>query len=195
MNLQNMKILLLKKYFNVVLIGDDSLTVTERLQYLWKSIITFAPIAFLLDTFNLWFEENQLFFSAVVFFIFANMSLGAYMHLKKNSFDWFTLLKKTMTMVVAVMITYLILELILRVAGSNLVTETFRTALQVATLLYPGSKILKNIFILSEGEHPPQWVMEKIYNFQKNGDLSVFLGNKEKEEEIDEESELQEGDL
>jgi hypothetical protein len=185
-----MKILFLKKYFNVVLIGDDSLTITERLHYLWKSIITFAPIAFLLDAFNLWFGENKLFFSGVILFIFVNMSLGAWMHYKKKSFDWETLLKKTMIMVVAVLVTYLILEIILKVAGSNPVTEIFRTTLQVATLLYPGSKILKNIFILSEGEHPPQWVMEKIYNFQKNGDLSIFLKTKEELDELQEQGDL-----
>lgn len=177
-----MKVLLLKKYFNIVLLGDDNLTISERLHYLWKSIITFAPIAYLLNMFNLWFEDNRLFFNAVIIFIFVNMVLGAYMHIKRKTFEWFELIKKTMTMVVAVMLTYFILELVLQVAGHNIVTEGFRATLQVATLLYPGSKILKNIFIFTNGEHPPQWMMEKIYNFQKNGDLSAFLKTKKDEE-------------
>lgn len=163
------------------MIGDDTLSFSERAEYFWKSIITFAPIAFLLDAFNLWFEQNQLFFTSVILFIFVNMILGGYMHYKKATFDWQELLKKTMTMIVVVMTSYLILELILEVAGHNLVVDVFRTTIQVATLLYPGSKILKNVFILSEGEHPPQWVMEKIYNFQQNGDLSAFLKTKEEE--------------
>lgn len=51
----------------------------------------------------------------------------------------------------------------------------FRVVLQMTTLIYPLSKILKNIFIISKGEHPPEWIMKRIYNFQENGDLSAFL--------------------
>ena len=177
--IETMKILLLKNYFNVVLIGDESLSVTERLYYLGKTLLTFGPIAFILDRFDLWFAENQLFFTGAIFFIFLNMIFGACMHKWKKTFSWKVFIVKTMLMTTVILITYLILEVIISVAGHNTITSLFRTTLQVSTLLYPGSKILKNVFILSKGEHPPQWVMEKIYNFQENGDLSEFLSNKE----------------
>jgi hypothetical protein len=173
-----MKIFLYRKYFNIILLGDEALSLQQRAFYMGKSLITLAPIAFLMDMLNVWFFDNQLFFTTVVAFVFLNMILGAYMHRKNGTFDWFILIKKTMTMIIATMLTYFVLELILMVAGSNIVTETFRTTIQVATLLYPGSKILKNIFILSDGEHPPKWVMQKIYNFQNDGDLSAFMDNK-----------------
>ena len=44
-----------------------------------------------------------------------------------------------------------------------------------------SQKPLKNIFILSEGEHPPKWLMQRIYNFQNNGDLKEFMSLKKPE--------------
>lgn len=111
------------------------------------------------------------------------------MNFKKKTFSWLVLIVKTGAMILVTFVTYMILELILIVAGSNILTEGFRAALQVATLLYPASKILKNIFILSNGEYPPEWVMKKLHDFQKNGDLSEFLKqkkeNKKEEDDID----------
>ena len=176
------KELFYKKYFDVVLISDENLDLLERFKYLWNSLITFAPIAFLLKAFNIWFIDNGLFFTAIVGFIFTNMVLGGYMHWKKRTFSIESLLKKTITMTIIVSVTYIVLELILRVAGQNMVTTAFQIALQVSTLLYPAGKILKNIFILSDGEHPPKWIMERIYNFQENGDLAEFLNAKKPEE-------------
>jgi hypothetical protein len=180
--LKSMKILFLKNYINLALIGDDSLSISERMPYLYKSLLIFGPIALFLDVFHLWFETNKIFATGTVAFIFINMLFGAIMHKLKRTFVWQDLLVKTMRMVVVVGLTYFILEIILKIAGSNIVTEAFRTSLQVATLFYPGGKILKNIFILSKGEHPPKWIMEKMYNFQKNGDLATFTNNTTKDD-------------
>lgn len=178
MVVQNIKTLFFKIYFNTILLSDNEISLLERLQYIWKSFITFAPIAIVLNLFNLWFVDNKTFFNGVVACIFINMLLGSVMHIRKKTFNILILLKKTLLMIIVVLLTYLVLELVLIVAGSNSLTESFRTVLQVATLIYPISKILKNIFILSNGEHPPKWLMEKIYNFQENGDLSKLLESK-----------------
>jgi len=123
------------------------------------------------------------------------MIMGGFMHHRKSSFHWQELLEKTMIMIVVVMISYLIMAIMFEVAGHNIIVDTFETTVQVATLLYPGSKILKNIFILSEGQHPPEWVMKKIYNFQKNGDLAEFLMSKEEKEEEEEADTNTNGDI
>lgn len=176
-----MRKLFYKKYFNLVLASEDSIDLSTRLENFWQAFLAFAPVAFILKAFNVWFETHELFFIGILMFILINMILGAYMHLKKGSFSFETLLIKTIKMTIILFITYLILAIILAVAGTNMVTTSFEIALQVSTLLYPAGKILKNVFILSEGEHPPQWVMERIYNFQKNGDLSEFLSSKKEE--------------
>lgn len=173
----------MKLYYNFILMSDNDLTITERLQYYWKSLLTLAPIALSLEVLNLWFTNNKLFGTGIIALITVNMLVGGYMHLKKGNFQWREFIQKTISMVVVVFITYLVLELIISVAGDNFIVEGFRAVLQVATLLYPGSKILKNVFILSNGEHPPKWIMQKIYNFQENGDLKEFLNTEKSSDE------------
>lgn len=187
--LQQIKVQLLKQYCSIIMIGDESIEWVERLKYLLKSVITFAPIAWVLGVLNLWFSNNDFFFSATVLVIAINMGLGGYTHhkKKKRTFSWKILMLKTSEMVVVTFLTYITLDVVLQVAGSNQVTDGFRTALQVATLLYPASKILKNIYILTGGEHPPKWIIERLYNFQENGDLSELIGKKEEEKETKEE--------
>lgn len=169
------KILLTKLFYNFILIGDKNLSIIERIEFFLKSLLTIAPIAFLVELTQSWVLNNQKFTTAVVLIILINMVIGAYIHVKKGDFKWKKFITKSISMVIVINITYIVLELILGRAGENFIVEGFRAALQVATLLYPGSKILKNIFILSNGEHPPKWVMQKIYNFQENGDLKQFL--------------------
>jgi len=173
-----MKKFLYQKYFTIVLTADDSLTVLERCKYLFSCVLTFAPVAIILSALGVWFETNKLFLCSIIVFIFINMILGGRMHWKSRTFSMKLLLQKTVEMIMVVGIVYLVLELILKVAGENVITSSFQATLQVATLLYPGGKILKNIFILSEGEHPPKWLMQKIYNFQNNGDLKEFMSLK-----------------
>jgi len=99
-------------------------------------------------------------------------------HNRRQEFSWKTLLKKTNEMMFIVIISYLTLEIIMSVAGGNEIVTFFRITIQITTLLYPGSKILKNIFIFSKGEYPPEWLMKKVYNFQESGDLNEFLKSK-----------------
>lgn len=186
--LNKLKIMLLKLVFGIMLVDDKSLSITERVEYFFKSLMALAPIAFLVELSRDWILDNKEFTSAIVLIVLINMGVGAYMHFKKKSFKWKDFIVKSVTMIVVINITYIVLELILGRAGDNVIVDGFRAALQVATLLYPGSKILKNIFILSNGEHPPKWIMERIYNFQENGDLSELFKS-EKQEEDQSESE------
>jgi hypothetical protein len=97
------------------------------------------------------------------------------MHHSAKRFDWEKLLYKTVKMLLIISGVYFVLQGIISPVGENIVTVGFKATFQVATLLYPGAKILKNLFILSKGEHPPKWIMQKVYNFQANGDLKAFL--------------------
>ena len=70
-----------------------------------------------------------------------------------------------------VIIGYVMLEMLRYTAGDNLAGEIFRILIQISTLLFPISKVLKNIFILSKGKYPPKFFMQRLYNFEKTGDL------------------------
>lgn len=76
---------------------------------------------------------------------------------------------------------YTLLEMLRLTAGDNMIGEGFKVVIQITTLLYPISKALKNFYILSNKQFPPQFIMNKIYNFEKTGDIKEFF-NKEKEE-------------
>jgi hypothetical protein len=53
--------------------------------------------------------------------------------------------------------------------------------------IFPASKILKNIYILSNKQYPPSFIMDKIYKFEKDGNVTDLLG-KENEDNINEEN-------
>ena len=76
-------------------------------------------------------------------------------------------------------ITYILLEMLRLTAGNNLVGEGFKVLIQITTLLYPISKALKNIYVWSEKQFPPQFIMDKIYKFEQTGDLEELLNKKE----------------
>lgn len=158
--------------------ADTSIKMSERAVFWAKSLLVFIPVSWILDSLGIWFCDNKLFMTFLVASIFLNMLLGAIMNLKIGKFNWKVLMEKTVIMVFTTGIVYLTIEGVISVAGQNVVTQGFRAALQIATLMFPVSKIAKNSFILTNGKYPPKWLMQKIYNFQENGDLSVFSNSK-----------------
>lgn len=175
-----LKLFFVKLYCNILIVADGNSSFMDRVESFFRSLIIFAPVAFVVEVLHSWFQTNQEFTAAVLFFIFLNMILGGIMHYKNPNkvFDWGELLIKTILMLSVVLVTYFVLEIVISFAGEGLVVNGFRASLQIATLLYPGSKILKNVFILSDGQHPPKWIMEKVYRFQEDGDLAEFINSK-----------------
>lgn len=189
--------LILKKiYYSIVLFGASTkfpnfiketfktkessfeLDLIEKFNYLFKLVITFMPVAWVLNTFNLWFVDNKVFFQVLVWTIIANIVAGAKVHWDNHTFKLKTLLWKNIEMCIIILFTYPILEGINRITGDNLAGDVFQWAIQIGTILYPGSKAIKNLHIWSNGKYPPAFIMEKIYKFEKDGDVKDLL-NKE----------------
>ena len=84
-------------------------------------------------------------------------------------------------MIAILLLAYTLLESLVLVVGTNMVAEGFRVAIQVSTLLYPTSKALKNLYILSNKEFPPAFIMEKLYKFEQTGDLAELYKTTYKE--------------
>lgn len=176
--LQYIKLMLFKLYANMIIYADGSAQNLERIDSYARTLLVFAPIAFMAELLDMWFIENQSFSLFVGGFVLANAIVGGIAHQIKGDFSWEMLLVKTIKMAGIIVLTYVILEGVVSPMGVNPVSGGLIAAFQVATLLYPGSKILLNIFIWSDGEHPPKWIMQKVYNFKKNGDLQAFLSEK-----------------
>jgi len=113
--------------------------------------------------------------------LLVNMVVGAVFHNKMGSFDWVEMFKKNVLMWVVLIVVYAMLEMLRLTAGNNFVGEGFKILIQIVTLLYPVSKVLKNIYILSNKQFPPAFIMDKIYNFEKNGNLNELFDNDKKE--------------
>ena len=159
----------------LILLVDNRPSFTDKIIYFFQVIGTFAPIAYLLDGLNFWFKTNQQFSSFILICLLVNMVVGAFFHNKMGSFNWVEMFKKNILMWVVLIIVYAMLEMLRLTAGNNFVGEGFKILIQVTTLLFPISKVLKNIYILSNKQFPPAFIMDKIYNFEKNGDLNELF--------------------
>lgn len=146
--------------------------------------------------FNWWFNENKQFGQFMCIALIANLIIGAYMHKKSGTFCFKAFILKNLELAFIISVTYLMLEMLRYTAGDNLAGEVFKVLIQVMTLLYPTSKVLKNIFIISKGKYPPEFIMRKLYNFEKNGDLErLFSTKKDDDKELDLEFEKYKLDL
>lgn len=160
-----------------MLITDtDSVNWYDRVRYVWNTFITFTPIAIALDLFNWWFTENQQFGTFMCASLLINMAVGTVMHLMNKSFCFRLFIFKNLEMCFVVVIVYVMLEMLRYTAGDNLAGEFFRVSIQIMTLLYPTSKVMKNVYILTKGKYPPEFLMRRLYNFEKNGDLGKLFG-------------------
>jgi len=172
---------------NIMVIGDSKFDRIERFLSWCKVSLIVTPAVYILSALGIWFTDNHIFTSFMLTFIVFNMLLGIYVHQWKiRDFEWSVLLTKTLEMCFIVIAVYGVLEMVLIVSKQNILTDIFRISLQVSTLLYPGSKILKNAFIISGGEYPPEWVMKRIYNFEKDGNLKNFINSNQNNEENNE---------
>jgi hypothetical protein len=175
--------------YNLLVLADEQSNYLDRVIAFFKILFASSPAIFLFNIIGGWFNSNKEFSTYVILCILINMAVGGWRHhIGKKGFSWWELLKKTGLMFLVLLAVYTVLEMILKIAKENIVTETFRVALQVSTLMYPGSKLFKSVFILTKGEYPPEWIMARFYKFNKDGDL-LDLFNKKAEDKLDKQEE------
>lgn len=167
---------------DIILIADTRPTFIEKLKYFAWIISTFAPIAWLIEGVSGWFLVNKQFAGFVLLAVIFNVIIGAWYHHKMNSFSWEEFLKKNILMVTVLFLSYTMLEMLTLTAGKNIMAESFRVIIQVSSLLYPISKCLKNLYILSNKQFPPAFIMERLYNFEKTGNIKDLFPDEPKKE-------------
>lgn len=188
-----MKLFLKKLFAKIILISSqasdfgfagkiDSPSWGEKINYFVDSAVKLTPIAYVLSLTSWWFGENKQFGEFMCILLIMNMGVGLVYHLKSGTFEFKEFIWKNIGMAAIVVCGYTVLDMLRYTAGDNIAGEMFRVLIQIITLLYPGSKILKNLYVLSNGHFPPEFIMKKLYNFEKNGDLNEFF-NKKKEDD------------
>ena len=78
-------------------------------------------------------------------------------------------------MIAVMLLVYPMMDQIANIVTVDLIKQPIIITLQVATAIYPASKCLKNCYVLSNGKFPPEWLMNKVYNFEKTGNIKDFL--------------------
>lgn len=161
-------------FASLILLAGPNVDFSDKLRYLFDALWKIGPIVFLADQIGWWTAENQKFSQFMWIILLLNLIVGMIFHLKNNTFSWKEFLTQNILMVFVVGSVLVVLEMFRYTAGDNIAGEIFRWFTQTITLFYPASKIIKNCFILSNGQYPPMIVMKLFYNFEKNGDLSQF---------------------
>lgn len=174
----SLKIMLKKIFYAIILFGYEKVNLQDKFFYLVKLVLTFAPIAFVLNYIGAWYKDNEQFFNFVLIALSINIVIGAWYHFKNKTFKWSEFWKRNSTMWLVLLPVYILLEMLRVTAGDNIIGETFKIVIELSTLLYPTSKALKNIYILSNKQFPPQFIMDRIYNFEKSGDVKDLFPDK-----------------
>lgn len=171
------------EFLNIYKSSDNfEISFTYKVKLMAKIVLPFSPLAFLLEQFGFWFNTNAIFFSVVLWSIVANIIFGAWLHWKKGDFKLKILLIKNLEMCVIILMAYPILEGISTVTGDNITGEIFKIAIQIATILFPAGKALKNAHILSNYQYPSHFIMQKIYRFEKDGNVKDLFEDNDKTE-------------
>lgn len=161
-----------KMLCGTLLITDNNPTFIDKLIYAFAALLTLSPIVFILNQITIWFSTNRKFATLIVLVILINLFVGVWYHLKMRTFSWEEFLFKNCIMVAILILSYTLLESLVLIVGNNMIAEGFRVTIQLATLFYPASKALKNLYILSNKEFPPAFIMEKLYKFEQTGDIA-----------------------
>ena len=154
---------------------DDRIHLRDRVYYFFIAFFKSIPLLMLYSYFSVWKEKNELFFAGISFILFLNMVVGATYHAKAGSFDIKQFLYGNISVMLVISVVYISLSVLSIPLNESEMGKMFQSVLQFMTLMYPVSKIVKNIFVLTGGKYPPQFVMKALYNYEREGKLKDFF--------------------
>ena len=177
-----LSIMILKFLSKIALLADNQPSFIDKLKYFFQVVSTLGPIVMICEGLSGWFIENRKFSILITAVLIINLGVGIWYHLRMKSFSWEEFILKNIKMAAILILAYSILEMIAITAGQNILADGYRTVIQLSTLLWPGGKVLKNLYILSNKQFPPEFIMERLYNFDKTGNLKDLFPEQDKTE-------------
>ena len=158
------------------------LTEKERIGFFIESFFKLAPIAFIVNSAFNWHNEHQVFLKGLYVILFINAVFGVLTHRKLKTLDIGEFAKSTLITVVVVFGVYFSLDQMNNSIPDGLLSVGFSSSVQILTLLFPIAKIMRNSFILTNGKFPPEFLIQKLYNYERDGNIKSFLEILKKEE-------------
>lgn len=154
---------------------DDKIQLRDRIYYFFVAFFKSIPLLMLYSYFSVWREKNELFFVGISFILFLNMVVGAIYHAKAGTFDIKHFLTGNATIMLVITVVYISLSVLSIPINETETGKIFQSVVQFMTLMYPVSKIVKNVFVLTGGKYPPQFIMKALYNYEREGKLKDFF--------------------
>lgn len=154
---------------------DDKIQLRDRIYYFFVAFFKSIPLLMLYSYFSVWREKNELFFVGISFILFLNMVVGAIYHAKAGTFDIKHFLTGNTTIMLVITVVYISLSVLSIPINETETGKIFQSVVQFMTLMYPVSKIVKNVFVLTGGKYPPQFIMKALYNYEREGKLKDFF--------------------
>lgn len=168
----------------IVLLFTTKIKVTEkeRFNYFFESFFKLAPIAFIVNSAFNWHNEHEAFLYGLYVVLFINAVLGILTHKKLKTTDIGEFALSTLITIVVVFGVYFSLDQLNNSIPEGFLSVGFSSSVQILTLLFPIAKIMRNSFILTNGKFPPEFFIEKLYNYERDGNIKSFLEILKKEE-------------
>lgn len=180
--------LFLARYLGLIILASSKdVSLSNRLHYFLEALGKTAVALYLIDQINKWFLENHRFALFLCFALFTNIVVGSVFHFWNRSWNFPDFFKKNGIMIFAVCTMYMLLEQLRYTIGDNIAGDFVKATIQGMCLMYPTSKVAKNFFIMTNGQFPPKFLMDRIEGFVKNGDLRDFFDKLRKDKENDNE--------
>jgi hypothetical protein len=154
---------------------DERIHLRDRVYYFFIAFLKSIPLLMLYSYFTVWREQNELFFVGISFVLFLNMVVGATYHAKAGTFNIHDFLMGNITIMLVIAVVYISLSILSIPINETDTGKIFQSTVQFMTLMYPVSKIVKNVFVLTGGKYPPKWIMKALYNYEKSGKLKDFF--------------------
>lgn len=147
----------------------------DRLNYFWDVITKYSPLLFLYTMAVTWYDQNKPFALAMGTALLLNLIIGARYHWLKGTFNLTRMMIKNIELLAIVAGVYMLLKVLTVPLEEWFVGTIFKATIEFISILLPTEKALKNMFIITNGKHPPAWVIKALYNYQKEGKLKDFF--------------------
>ena len=150
-------------------------SVSDRIKYVLIALYIHTPLIFIYNYVSNWFGANSVFTESASIIILANMIIGGASHFKRDTFSWKELFKKNFFIILVVFISYLVLEKLFSFFADTFAGSMLKSSISFIVLMYPASKFITSMFILTNGKFPPEYLIKLFYTYEKNGRLKDFL--------------------
>jgi len=180
--INNTPTMIQKLFCDIILFADSRPTIVEKARYFFVIISSFTPVVWLIEGISGWYITNHTFANCIFLTVIFNLVVGAWYHFKMGTFSYMQFIFRNSLMIAVILLGYTMLDMLRMTLGNNMLAEGFGTIVQLSTLLYPGSKVMKNLYILSNKQFPPAFIMERLYNFEKSGNIKDLFPDEPKNE-------------